>query len=182
MQSRISRSVSLLAVLAAVACSETAPPSAPAVESYGTVLAAKPSSSQLSVPINFTDGVLSFAGTYTVTQFAVQNGELVAVGTLTGTVTNALNQVVGTVSRTLTLDVINIQGTCQILHLELGPLDLNLLGLMVHLDKVVLDITAQSGPGNLLGNLLCAIANLLNGSGSLASIAQILNQLIALLG
>jgi hypothetical protein len=45
-------------------------------------------------------------------------------------------------------------GTCDILHLTLGPLDLNLLGLMVHLDRVVLDITAQSGPGQLLGNLL----------------------------
>jgi hypothetical protein len=38
------------------------------------------------------------------------------------------------------------------------------LGLEVHLNRVVLDITAHQGPGNLLGNLLCAIANLLNGS------------------
>jgi hypothetical protein len=34
------------------------------------------------------------------------------------------------------------------------PLDLNLLGLAIHLDRILLDITAQSGPGNLLGNLL----------------------------
>src|SRR5919205_1240892 len=54
-------------------------------------------------------------------------------------------------------------GSCQILHLELGPLDLDLLGLKVHLDKVVLDITAQPGPGNLLGNLLCSLANALKG-------------------
>jgi hypothetical protein len=33
--------------------------------------------------------------------------------------------------------------TCPILHLTLGPLDLNLLGLKVHLDRVVLDITAR---------------------------------------
>ena len=52
-------------------------------------------------------------------------------------------------------------------QLTLGPLDLNLLGLMVHLDQVVLDITAQSGAGNLLGNLLCSVANLLNGGGTL---------------
>jgi hypothetical protein len=31
---------------------------------------------------------------------------------------------------------------CPILHLELGPLDLNLLGLRVQLNQVVLDITA----------------------------------------
>lgn len=52
---------------------------------------------------------------------------------------------------------------CPILHLELGPLDLNLLGLRVQLNQVVLDITAVPGPGNLLGNLLCAVAGLLDG-------------------
>ena len=53
--------------------------------------------------------------------------------------------------------------SCSILHLDLGPLDLNLLGLVVHLNEVVLDISAQPGNGNLLGNLLCAVSNLLNG-------------------
>ena len=52
--------------------------------------------------------------------------------------------------------------SCPILHLDLGPLDLNLLGLTVHLNEVVLDVTAVPGPGNLLGNLLCAIAGLLD--------------------
>ena len=64
-------------------------------------------------------------------------------------------------------------GTCQILHLVLGPLDLNLLGLQVHLNQVVLDITAQSGPGNLLGNLLCSVAHLLDNNGN------VLNALVA---
>ena len=36
-------------------------------------------------------------------------------------------------------------GSCDVLNLVLGPLDLNLLGLKVHLDKVVLDITAVAG-------------------------------------
>jgi hypothetical protein len=52
---------------------------------------------------------------------------------------------------------------CPILHLELGPLDLDLLGLRVQLNQVVLDVTAVPGPGNLLGNLLCAVAGLLDG-------------------
>jgi hypothetical protein len=84
-------------------------------------------------------------------------------------------------SQTVLVPVAAVQGTCQILHLELGPLDLNLLGLMVHLDKVVLDITAQSGPGNLLGNLLCGLANALNGGASATTIANILNQILAVL-
>ena len=76
--------------------------------------------------------------------------------------------------------------SCQILDLVLGPLDLDLLGLKVHLDTVHLNITAQGGPGNLLGNLLCAVAGLLDGStglnGILNGIVTLLNQLLAVLG
>ncbi|MEU4393228.1 hypothetical protein [Kribbella sp. NPDC023855] len=67
---------------------------------------------------------------------------------------------------------------CPILHLELGPLDLNLLGLHVHLNEVVLDITAIPGPGNLLGNLLCAIAGLLDGVDLGSVLGDLLQNLI----
>jgi len=68
--------------------------------------------------------------------------------------------------------------TCPILHLELGPLDLDLLGLRVHLDRVVLDVTAVPGPGNLLGNLLCAIAGLLDGVDLGGVLGNLLQQLL----
>lgn len=70
---------------------------------------------------------------------------------------------------------------CNILHLVLGPLDLNLLGLTVHLDKVVLNIVAVTGAGNLLGNLLCAVAGLLDGTGLLSTVLTTLNQILAAL-
>ena len=54
-------------------------------------------------------------------------------------------------------------GACDILNLVLGPLDLNLLGLEIHLNQVILDIVGQTGAGNLLGNLLCAVVGLLDG-------------------
>jgi hypothetical protein len=77
------------------------------------------------------------------------------------------------------------RATCSILHLVLGPLNLNLLGLKVHLNKVVLDITAQSGSGNLLGNLLCAVAHLLDGTSptltDLLKLSSLLNQIIGIL-
>jgi hypothetical protein len=78
--------------------------------------------------------------------------------------------------------------SCQVLDLVLGPLDLNLLGLVVTLNQVHLNITAQGGSGNLLGNLLCAVANLLNGGGGglgatltnlLNSITNLLNGILA---
>jgi len=120
-------------------------------------------------------------GTFTLTRFARQNGNLVALVNFDGTVTNAAG-VPTTGTQTFALPVTITQATCDVLHLELGPLDLNLLGLMVHLDKVVLDITAQSGPGNLLGNLLCAVAGLLDpGPGPLGAITALLNQILAIL-
>ena len=74
---------------------------------------------------------------------------------------------------------------CPILHLDLGPLDLNLLGLHVHLNEVILNVEAIPGPGNLLGNLLCAIAGLLDGvdlSGVLGNLLQnLIDALIRLL-
>ncbi len=98
--------------------------------------------------------------------------------TITGTFTDAVTGIVTDFTTTL----LSASGSCTILHLELGPLDLDLLGLQVHLDQVVLDITAQSGPGNLLGNLLCAVAHLLDGSASGNALTNLLNTLFGLLG
>ena len=72
-------------------------------------------------------------------------------------------------------------GSCDVLNLVLGPLDLNLLGLEVHLKKVVLDVVAVTGAGNLLGNLLCAVAGLLDGVGVLGQVTDLLNQILAVL-
>src|SRR5579872_1017410 len=87
-----------------------------------------------------------------------------------------------TVSQLITLPLIGVSGSCTILTLTLGPLDLTLLGLMVHLNQVVLNITAQPGPGNLLGNLLCDVANLLNGgnlSSTLTQLVSLINQILS---
>ena len=46
---------------------------------------------------------------------------------------------------------------CTVLDLVLGPLDLNLLGLRIHLDRVRLTITADPN-GGILGSLLCSLA------------------------
>jgi hypothetical protein len=74
-------------------------------------------------------------------------------------------------------------GGCQILFLDVGPIFLDLLGLEVSLDPIVLDITAVPGAGNLLGNLLCAVAGLLDGPGNpLNAITNLLNRLLGGLG
>jgi hypothetical protein len=135
----------------------------------------------IQIPVNITNASGAFTGVFTLSRFVVQNGQVAAVGTLTGTVTNAAGLALGAIVRTIALPVIGITATCDILHLELGPLDLDLLGLVVHLDKIVLDIDAESGPGNLLGNLLCAVANLLNSGGPLSQLVNLLNQILGIL-
>ena len=74
------------------------------------------------------------------------------------------------------------EAACGILDLTLGPLDLDLFGLLVFLDTVHLEIEAQPGPGNLLGNLLCGVAGLLDSNAPTNQIVRRLNQLLGLLG
>jgi hypothetical protein len=55
-----------------------------------------------------------------------------------------------------TASAVVIQAVCEVLDLTLGPLDLNLLGLEIHLDTVHLDIDANPA-GGLLGQLLSGL-------------------------
>ena len=149
-----------------------------------------------------TDKGATFAGKYKVIRFVDSNGHLKAVGRLSGTLTKksgATKDVAGRVRMPVNMAATraanapsalpttsSTAGTsvvsCDILHLVLGPLDLDLLGLVVHLDKVVLDITAVPGAGALLGNLLCAVVGLLDGTG-IGGLSGILTNLLnALLG
>jgi hypothetical protein len=166
----------------ALACAAALAPSASAsAGSASAALAAPP------VPVNGAGPNGSFTGTFAVDRFVNRGGRLFAVGTLAGEVTNTATGATRTVRRNVSLpvDVAQTTGTCEILNLVLGPLDLNLLGLRIQLNQVVLQITAEQGPGNLLGNLLCAIAGLLDGTGgggSTGLLANLLNQVLAILG
>ena len=123
--------------------------------------------------------VCTFAGTLTISSFTLVGNTIVAVGTITGKVTDALGNVVTTISNQVVSALTTIAtSTCTILSLTLGPIDLNILGLMVHTNTIVLTITANPS-GGILGQLLCSLA----GSGNILSqIVALLNQLLALFG
>ena len=72
-------------------------------------------------------------------------------------------------------------GACPVLNLVLGPIDLNLLGLRVATNQIRLLIEAVPGAGNLLGNLLCGVAHLLDG-GNTSGLHNLLDLLNGLLG
>jgi hypothetical protein len=127
-----------------------------------------------------TGGTGTFVGTFTAQQFKASGGTLTVLGTVTGTLTDSLGNVLGTATQQINTAV-QATATCEILDLTLGPLDLDLLGLVVHLDQVNLEITAEQGPGNLLGNLLCAVAGLLDGGLSLNLVADLLNTILGVL-
>jgi hypothetical protein len=102
-----------------------------------------------------------------ITEVVVQNGQLVALGTL-GANPVALPITLGT--RPNLLDP-----TCPILDLMIGEIHLDLLGLNVDTSEICVAITAHEG-GGLLGDLLCAVANLLSNG---LDLGFILDQLTA---
>lgn len=144
--------------------------------------AAAPPVTALATPITGTADNGSFAGTFTPTRFSSQNGNVLATGVLAGTVSDSSGAPIGTVNRTVSMPVTFAAATCQVLNLVLGPLHLDLLGLVIDLNQVHLVITAVQAPGNLLGNLLCAITHLLDGTPAAGGLAALLNAILALLG
>jgi hypothetical protein len=181
-----------IGIPALMATSASAATSSGSAHSTATTAAAAKSLTE-AVTGTFTNanGQGTFKGTFTPTSFSVVNGVLEATGKLTGTLTDANGTSLGNVSQTVSLPVHTTaasasgataaaapaQASCNVLNLVLGPLNLNLLGLVVTLNQVHLNITAV--PGELLGSLLCAVANLLNSGGALSSIAALLNQILA---
>jgi hypothetical protein len=153
-----------------------------------TAAAAPPQQNALLSDIPVT-GALSDGGTFTgnltidsISQTA--DGALQFAGNLTGTATPAVGAptpidqdfttIVGTLGNAG-------QAVCDVLFLDLGPINLDLLGLTVDLSEITLDVNAVPGPGNLLGNLLCAVTGLLdNGLGN--AVNQLLNLINRILG
>jgi len=144
--------------------------------------------------------VANFAGTFTVTKFGFDEAtrQLLVTGVLSGTATYVdgvtpavtINE---TLTTTATLSKSGVasgetsifqfaQASCGILALDLGPLHLDLLGLVIDLNQVVLNITGQTGAGNLLGNLLCALTGLLDGVAAIAAILNLIDAINNLLG
>ncbi len=90
-----------------------------------------------------------------------------------GAVNNALNKVLGSVvdllnSVNLTVGGVNANGldttaaTTPVLDAFIAPVHLDLLGAVVDTSPIHLTITAHSGPGLLLGNVVTDLANLFN--------------------
>lgn len=140
-------------------------------------LTAHQAEAAMSVPVTGTVvGGGTFEGVLDIQKFVVKDGVLQVIGKVSGVLTTATGKL--SIVKTILAAVTIVQTSCDILHLEIGPISLDLLGLNVDLSKIVLDIDAEAGAGNLLGNLLCAVAGLLDNPSGLA---KLLNQILAAL-
>jgi hypothetical protein len=149
--------------------------------STGAMAAPKTAAGQNSAFIQTTVAGGLLSGVATITGFALQNGQVTAQGVFNGTFT-AAGVVTPLVNQTITAVLTGASASCPILSLTIGSIHLNLLGLVVTLpNPIVLTITAVPGAGNLLGNLLCDVANLLNGGNLSALLGNLVTDLNAIL-
>jgi hypothetical protein len=130
-----------------------------------------------------------FRGTFTIQRFATRNGQARAIGTLKGRLTGrdvtrrnvAVPVALGAAGATSS-QLPPLPNSCTILNLTIQPITLNLLGLVVRTSRIDLRIDAVRGPGNLLGNLLCALTGILDppalGGATGGQLASILNAIL----
>lgn len=148
-----------------------------------------------------------FTGTVTINRFEVRDNRIVAVGLVQGvlrrggrTVGSALaGEVVWPVAVSAggvfaasgrapaapqisrvavsTGRLVPVQaGACPVLEVGLGPVDVNLLGAQVSLGAIALTLEGETGTP--LGDLVCAVSDLL---GNVAGLVNLLNNVLGLL-
>ena len=99
----------------------------------------------------------TFAGTMQVQEFVVRDGAVYAIGTVSGTASNADGQAVGSVTDapvTALAQAQPMQTGCSLFSFSIGPIDINVAGLIVvHLEPIALDVRLEG----LLGSLVCGL-------------------------
>jgi hypothetical protein len=191
--------IAVLAGLATLAFAAVAVPVASASNGTATPGSAKSVPTLKTIPIHgVAKNGKQFKGHYAIQRYVARGNKAYAVGTLKGTLGNQH------VTRYNVMMPAKLSGppaagpakvrkaavACTVLNLQLGPIDLNLLGLRVQLFggtnpanplPVSLLITGVPGNGNLLGNLLCGLTGALNQPGILSQLNSNLSQLTATL-
>jgi hypothetical protein len=151
-------------------------------------LAAKPGggSGPLQLPVASAAG--SFTGTFSINRFEVRDNGVVAVGIVRGSLAGTGSVVLGEVAAPVTVGAASArapasnapvapqQATCQVLHLDIGAVNLNVQGLIVTTQPISIDLSGDSAAP--LGHLVCTIQSTLN---SVVGLVDLLNQLLGVL-
>ncbi len=140
----------------------------------------------LQLPVTSAAG--TFSGTFSINRFEVRDNAVVAVGVVTGSIAGAASVLVGEVAAPVTVGAASAPAaasraavaqplaTCQVLHLDIGAINLNVLGVMVATQPISIDLSGDSAAP--LGNLVCTIESTLN---DVVGLVGLLNQLLGVL-
>lgn len=144
-----------------------------------------PISGRISETGAFEEILGNLSGSATVTQLSVGGPTgLIASGTVTGNLADFIESEGSVTTFQAPVTLSQVEGgtptpeagaftqqeeTCRVLYLALSPIYLDLLGLVVDTtqidNQIQLEIRAEEGDDNLLGNLLCSVAGLLDDDG-----------------
>jgi hypothetical protein len=163
---------------------------------------ADPPQARARLPITGTvsgKGNATFSGTFSIERFAARdnNTRVVAVGMVTGSIFDKSGRSIGTAvvgqvelpvqvgpgpsaaASSSSAAVAIAQVSCQVLHLDLGAVDLNVLGVQVTTAPITIDLTASSDNGGVLGQAICTV---LEAVGTVLDLVGALNGLLGLVG
>ena len=130
--------------------------------------------SEMTVGVNGAVSGAEFSATLTLRRFVREDGHLLAIGTLHPIPHSG--PPASTRVGTLRVPVTSVSGTCEMLRLELGPVDLTQHG-PLHVNEFAVHVSAADG--GPLGESLCSIARKLDDPEALA---KLLSQLLDLVG
>ena len=170
------------------------------------VVSADPPSAGRALVLPITgsaSGGITFKGTVAVQRFVQRNGEVFAMGAVSGSLAGPTGPIGTSLVLPVTFPVrigdavtthaergrinptsLSAPGyggrvilaqatTCGVLHLALGAVDLNLLGVAVTTTPVTIDINGDTG--GALGNLVCAVLDTVN---NVVGLVNLLNSLL----
>ena len=129
---------------------------------------------EIAAGVNGVAQTAEFSATFTLQRFNVEEGRLVAEGTLTD-----IPPVAG---QTTTLGLVGVaiagmSRSCEMVHVDFAPLDVNVQGTVMHLNDFAIHVSDPgTGP---LRQTLCALSNAPN---DVMVLRPLLNELIDLVG
>ena len=132
----------------------------------------------------------TFAGTLHVERFAVRGDRIVVIGMITASVSDKHGRSLGSATVGRVELPVNVRGdeavregsrgdaraVCGVLHLDLGAVNLNLLGVQFATAPITIDLSADDA--EVLGQLICTALELV---GNVVALVDVLNQILGLL-
>jgi hypothetical protein len=132
----------------------------------------------------------TFAGTLHVERFAVRDDRIVVIGMITASVSDKHGKSLGSAAVGRVELPVNVRAdaavragsqgdaraVCGVLHLDVGAVNLNLLGVQFATAPITIDLSADDA--EVLGQLICTALELV---GNVVALVDVLNQILGLL-